>query len=76
VANLVTVFYSDGTTASFKYRLAAIARYLKRMKAIEKFRDLKSTPLFPWLLKMAFADARSSAAGRKITRIEISEKVI
>jgi len=74
MANMVRVFYSDGSSSSFRYRLPKVARYLKRMKEISKFREIANTPLFPWLFRMAWSDATTTALDREITRIEILEK--
>ena len=76
MATMATVFYSDGSMVTLRYRLPKIARYLKASRAIGEFKEMKTMPLFPWLIGMTFSDAEESAGDREITRIEISEKVL
>lgn len=70
------ITYSGGDDVTFVYRLAQIARYLKRKRAIEENREVKSMPVTPWLVDMAFVDALTACTGREIARIHIEEKVI
>lgn len=69
------VSYSDGSSISFRYKLPAIARYLKGSLGVN-YKQMKKTPLFPWLLKMSTGDAIKAAAGREIARIKVTEKVL
>ena len=75
MANKATITFSDGTEHILIYRLAAIARFLRRKRAIKEFEDIKSTPIVPWNIEMAFSDALIVPAGKEIARIEIEEKV-
>lgn len=75
MAARITVSFSDGSSYRTKYRLPAIARFLKREGNV-KYKQMKKTPLFPWLMKMAMNDVDATANGREIARIEVREKVI
>jgi hypothetical protein len=76
VASVASILFTDGSTCDFKYRLPALARYLKYKRTIKQYKELKKAPIFPWILEMALADAHNTAGGRVIASITIKEKVI
>ena len=76
MATNITIYYSDGSESTFKYRLPRVARYIKSKKGISKFSELRAYPVLPWLIRMVFEDLDSRANGKEVVNIEIKERVI
>jgi hypothetical protein len=74
MATVITISYSDGSQTTHRYRLSKIARIMKQMRGIEKFSDLRYTPITPWIVEIALNKAEETASSREITKIEIQEK--
>lgn len=66
------VFYSDGSKKQIIYRLSSVGRFLKSKRAINKFREIQSIPISPWLVEMSFTDGIAAAVGKEIIRIKIT----
>lgn len=78
MATQIVISYSDGSQERLKYQLSVIARKMRHLKAIKRFRDMKYTPILPFLVKIAITEAEQLAASggeREITKITITEKV-
>lgn len=71
------ITYEDDVVLEGVYRLRHIAKYLKRVKeenpSIEYIRSL---PITPWLIAMAFEEVKCDARAVPIKCIEIQERVI
>ena len=74
---IAVVTYENDVILKRVYRLRHIARHLKRMKeADSSIVQLKSLPITPWLIAMAFEEAKLNAYSIPIKCIEIQERVI
>ncbi len=73
----VKITYEDDTILEVVYRLRHIVRHFRRMKERDStITYIKSMPITPWLLAMAFEDAVSDTSTVSIKCIEIQEKTI
>lgn len=66
------VSFADGDSMLIRYRLTDLAKYLRAKRAVGVYRKISAMPVTPWLIDMAFTDAK----GKEITAITIEEKVI
>ena len=71
------ITYEDDVVLVGVYRLRHIAKYLKKVKEENPSVDyIKSLPITPWLIAMAFEEAKLDARAVPIKCIEIQERVI
>ncbi len=71
------ITYEDDTTVERIYRLRHIVQYFRKMKLEDPtITYIKSMPITPWLIAMAFEDAIPKTGAIPIKCIEIQERVI
>jgi hypothetical protein len=71
------ITYEDDVVFEGIYRLRHIAKYLKKIKEENpSLGYIKSLPITPWLIAMAFEEERLDARTIPIKRIEIQERII
>jgi hypothetical protein len=71
------ITYEDDVVRERMYRLRHIAQYLRRLKdETPSLEYIKSLPITPWLIAMAFEEAASDTRSIPIKCIEIQERVV
>lgn len=70
-----TVTYKNGTVIETKHPLKHIVRYISALKSSGKKPEYV-TPVFPFLIGIAFEDINVSQCASLVKRILIEEKVI
>jgi hypothetical protein len=71
------ITYEDDVVLERVYRLRHIVQHFRRMKEKDPSIDyIKSLPITPWLIAMAFEETVSDARSVPIKCIEIQERVI
>lgn len=74
---IVEITYENDVSLEKVYRLRHIARYIKRVKEKDSsIANIRSLPITPWLIEMAFEEAKIGGYSTPIRCIEIQERVM